>query len=494
MSTPTSLSRSGSPKTRTDKSKPELVYGKLPPQAPELEAAILGGMMMDPRCIDDVSSIIPAGACFYADSNCRIFDAITRLYQRGSRIDFMTVCEELKSKEELEKAGGSYYVTSLTRDVISTANIEAHARIVMEKHIMRELIRIGGEILTSAYDDSNDVFELLQSAEHSFTKLAEENIQTPYLQIAHQAAKDLEDIAEHRKRIEEQGQVLTGIDTGFQTINRITNGWQKGDLIILAARPSVGKTAFALNLALNAGWPVGFFSLEMGIESLRKRITAIQTRVPLTNITSCRLDDIQFQKMRDNLSKLSTLPLYVDDSNTLTVFDIKAKARRMVKREGVRMIIIDYLQLITAHNERMIREQQVAQISRELKKLSKELQIPIIALSQLNRDVDKRAGNKEPVLADLRESGAIEQDADLVSFLYWFDNNIRWRLAKHRNGKLDYVDFVANLDVQLFSEFGSEFPEAEVVGFKPTEHSGRLIPMAEAMAKFEKDDDDDLPF
>lgn len=449
---------------------------------------------MDPRCIDDVSSIIPSRDCFYADANKRIFEAISRLYHRGSRIDFMTVCEELRTTEELDLAGGSYYVTSLTRDVISTANIEAHARIVMEKHLMRELIRIGGEILTSAYDDTNDVFELLQTAEQSFTKLAEDNIQTPYLQIAHQAAKDLEEIAEHRERIKEQGQVLTGINTGFPTINRITNGWQKGDLIILAARPSVGKTAFALNLALNAGCPVGFFSLEMGIESLRKRLTAILTRVPLTNITSCRLDDIQFQKMRDNLSKLSTLPIYVDDSNTLTVFDIKAKARRMVKREGVRMIIIDYLQLITANNERMIREQQVAQISRELKKLSKELQIPVIALSQLNRDIDKRAGNKEPVLADLRESGAIEQDADLVSFLYWYDNNIRWRLAKHRNGKLDHVDFMANLDVQMFSELGSEFPEAEVVGFKPTEHSGRLIPMAEAMAKFEKDEDDDLPF
>ena len=471
----------------------DMVYGKIPPQAPELEAAILGAMMMDPRCIDDVSSIIPSGECFYADANCRIFNSIARLYQRGSRIDFMTVCEELKSKEDLEMAGGSYYVTSLTRDVISAANIEAHARIVMEKYIMRELIRIGGEILTAAFDDSNDVFELLQQAEQSFTKLAEDNIQTPYVQIAHQAVKDLEEISEHRERIKEQGQVLTGIDTGYPTINRITNGWQKTDLIILAARPSVGKTAFALNLALNAGIPVGFFSLEMSLESLRKRLTAIQTRVPLTNITSCRLDDVQFQKMRDNLSKLSNTPLYVDDSSTLTVFDIKAKARRMVKREGVRMIIIDYLQLITAHNERMIREQQVAQISRELKKLSKELQIPIIALSQLNRDVDKRAGNKEPVLADLRESGAIEQDADLVSFLYWFDNNIRWRLAKHRNGKLDYVDFLANLDVQMFSEVGTEFPEAEVVGFKPTEHSGRLIPMAEAMAKFEKDEDDDLP-
>jgi len=479
---------------KREKPKTDMVYGKLPPQATDLEAAILGGMMMDPRCIDDVSSIIPSGSCFYTDSNERIFDAIKAMYQRGSRIDFMTVCEELRSREELDRAGGSYYVTSLTRDVISTANIEAHARIVMEKHIMRELIRITGEIHSSAYDDSNDVFELLQQAEQSFTKLAEENIQTPYLQIAHQVSKDLEEISEHRKRIEEQGQVLTGINTGFPTVNRITNGWQKGDLIILAARPSVGKTAFALNLALNAGGPVGFFSLEMSLESLRKRVTSIQTKVPLTNITSCRLDDIQFTRMRDNVSKLSSLPLYVDDSSTLTVFDIKAKARRMVKREGVRIIIIDYLQLITAHNERMIREQQVSQISRELKKLSKELHIPIIALSQLNRDVDKRAGNKEPVLADLRESGAIEQDADLVSFLYWFDGMIRWRLAKHRNGKLDHVDFNANLDIQTFSEIGSDFPEKEVQGFKPTEHSGRLIPMAEAMAKFEKDEDDDLPF
>ena len=472
-----------------------LMYGKLPPQAPDIETVVLGGLMIDPRTIDEISSIIPSCECFYSEANSLIFDAIQKMYQQGQRIDFMTVADHLRSAGKLDLVGGSYYIAMLTRDVVSTANIEAHARIVMEKHLLRSLIRIGGEIMTSAYDQSSDVFELLQSAENAITKIAKENIQTPYVHISHQAANDLIEIEQHVERIKEQGQALTGVNTGFPTINRITNGWQKGDLIILAARPSVGKTAFALNLAINAKVPVGFFSLEMSIESLRKRVTSIQTKVPLTNITSCRLDDYQLGQLHGNVSKLSGLPVYVDDSSSLTVFDIKAKVRRMVKREGVQLVIIDYLQLITANNERMIREQQVAQISRELKKLSKELHIPIIALSQLNRDIDKRSGTKEPVLADLRESGAIEQDADLVSFLYWFDAQIRWRLAKHRNGKLDRVDFIANLDIQTFVEVGQEFPELETKGFEPTQYSGRLIPIEEANKKAQQhDDEDELPF
>jgi replicative DNA helicase len=473
--------------------KPEvnpMLYGKLPPQAIELEQVVLGAMMVNSEIIDEVSSIIPTGDCFYLDANQRIYKSIISMYHAGARIDFMTVCEKLKQSGDLEIIGGSYYVIGLTNQIVSTAHTTEHSRIVMEKYLMRELIRVSGELLSQAYEEGSDVFELLQTAESSFTKLAEDNIQTPYLPIAHNAGNDLEEIAEHMLRIKEQGQVLTGVPTGFPTINRITNGWQKGDLIILAARPSVGKTAFALNLALGAGEPIGFFSLEMSLESLRKRLTAIQTGVPLTNITSCRLDDIQFNQISGNLSRLNNTPLYVDDSSTLTVFDIKAKARRMKKREGVKMIIIDYLQLITAPNDRMIREQQIAQVSRELKKLAKELQIPVIALSQLSRDIEKRKG--EPVLSDLRESGSIEQDADLVSFLYRHDDNIRWRLAKHRNGKLDFIDFNANLDIQKFSELGTDFPEKATIGFKPTENSGRLIPIAEAKAKFE--DEDDLPF
>lgn len=468
------------------------IYGKLPPQSPELETAVLGAMMLEPGCIDSVISILPSGDCFYSAANQLIYNAILRLFQSGSGIDFMTVTNKLRTDGNLDECGGSYYVTGLTRDVISSAHVEEHARIVMQKYIMRELIKISADVLNRAYDPSEDVFELLEQSEDMFTKLAEDNINTPYLQIGHNVVKDIQEIAEHMERISQNGQALTGVDTGFPTINRITNGWQKNDLIILAARPAVGKTAFALNLAKNAGCPVGFFSLEMSLDQLSKRITAMQTGVGLTNINSCRLDEYQFKKIRDNTSRLTSLPLYVDDSSRLTTFELRAKARRMVKREGVRLIIIDYLQLMTPSNERAIREQQVSQISRDVKKLAKELGIPIIALSQLNRDVDKRSGTKEPVLADLRESGAIEQDADLVSFLYWFDERIRWRLAKHRNGKLDIVDFNANLDIQVFKEIGQDFPEMSAQGFSPTEHSGRLIPMAEAVKKFE--DEEELPF
>lgn len=469
------------------------MYGKMQPQAVELENMVLGAVMLEPNKLDEVVSIIPSQECFYSDPNQRIYASIQRLSNKGSRIDFMTVCEDLRSNSELEMVGGSHYVTSLTRDVVSAAHIEEHARIVMQKFFQREVIRISGELINEAYEDSTDSFDLMEKAEREFTKLTEDNIRSDYKHISHQATADLEELDEQMKRIEEFGMgTLTGVKSGFKTIDKITNGWQPGDLIILAARPAVGKTAFSLNLAMNAEVPVGFFSLEMTLPQLRKRIISMQTNVGLTNISSGQLNSDQFDKIRGNISRLRDTNLYVDDSDTLTVFDLKSKVRRMKKKERIQLVIIDYLQLITASNERAIREQQVSQISRELKKLAKELQIPIIALSQLSRSIDTRKENKEPVLSDLRESGAIEQDADLVSFLYWYDNMIRWKLAKHRNGKLDRVDFIPNLDIQKFVEVGQEFPEAEIKGYSPTPHSGRLIPIEEANKKFE--DEEDLPF
>lgn len=475
--------------------KPDLspiLYGKLPPQASDLEGAILGALMIFPDKLDDVLGIIPSPECFYSDPNQRIYACIRRLFEKGGRIDFMTVCEDLRKSSELEMVGGSYFITGLTKDIISPSHIEEHARIVMQKYLQREVIRIAGDLMSEAFEDATDTFDLLEKAEKEFTSLSENNIKTEYRHVAHNAMEDVDEIEKHMQRIQEQGAALTGVKSGFKTIDRITNGWQNGELIILAARPSVGKTAFALNLGINAGVPVGFFSLEMTASSLRKRITAMQTGIGLTNITACQLTSDQFDRIRNNVSRLRNTSLYVDDSDTLTVFDIKSKVRRMKKREGVKLVIIDYLQLISPSNDRMIREQQVSQISRELKKLSKELDIPIIALSQLNRAIDTRKENKEPMLADLRESGSIEQDADLVSFLYWFDEKIRWKLAKHRNGKLDRVDFIPNLDIQVFREAGEDFPELETVGFNPTPYSGRLIPIAEANKKFEEEDD--LPF
>ena len=473
-----------------------LVFGKMAPQVPELEAAIIGCMMLEAQCIPDILEIIQNPEVFYTEPNQKIFGSIRKMFENGTRVDFMTVTEFLKKNNELDAVGGAYYITSLTRDIVSSAHIEEYARIVIEKYLLREVIRISGELINEAYDDSNDVFQLIHKAEASYSKLSEDNVKTDYRHISHNAVQDIDDIEEHRKKVEEQGATLTGVPTGFPTVNRITNGWQNTDLIILAARPSVGKTAFALNLALNAGVPVGFFSLEMNTSSLRRRIISMQTKVGLTNITSCQLTGSEFDRIRQNVSQLRNTNLYVDDSDTITVFDIKNKVRRMKKREGVGLIIIDYLQLITATNERMMREQQVSQISRELKKLAKEVDIPIIALSQLNRSIDTRKEIKEPMLSDLRESGAIEQDADLVSFLYWHDSLIRWKLAKHRNGKCDRVDFIPNLDIQLFKEVGQDFPDKEVTGFSPTPHSGKLIPMAEAMQNQggTPDPEEDFPF
>ena len=462
----------GGPKTHQVRETP-YPDSKLPPQALEYESAVLGAMMIESRCIDTVSEIIKTPEVFYKPGNELIFNAIMRLYHSGRSIDFLTVTTELRSSGNLENAGSSYYVTSLTRDVVSSAHIEEHCRILVQKYLARELIRLSALTLSRAYDETEDVFDLLGDTEIAFGKLSEDNIQNPYAHISTGATEDVVEIAEHMQRIKENGVTLTGIDTGFPTLNRITNGWQRKDLIILAARPSVGKTAFALNLALNSKVPVGFFSLEMGIEQLRRRITSIQTQIGLTNITSCQLSDTEFERISGNIQRLKGTPLFVDDTSSLTVFDIKAKARRMVKKEGVRMIIVDYLQLISPPKDnRYNREQQIALISRELKKLAKELNVPVIALSQLSRDVEKSATKREPLLSDLRESGAIEQDADLIMFLFWFDGVIRGKIAKHRNGKIDHVDFNANLDIQTFSEVGTDFPASGYTGFKATAHSG----------------------
>jgi len=479
------------------KKKPDLsplLYGKISPQAIDLEGAVLGALMLEPQRVQDVTSIISSYECFYSDANQRIYACIRRLFDKGSRIDFMTVCEDLRKNSELEMVGGNYYVMGLTRDVVSGANIEEHAAIIMQKYVQREVIRIAGEAISEAYEDSTDVFDLLAQTERKFTSLSEDNIRTGYKHISHKAAEDIIEIEERINKQIESGYQLTGVSSGFPTIDRVTNGWQGEDLIILAARPSVGKTAFALNLAMNAkkdGKPcaVGFFSLEMSLEKLRMRVVSMQTKVPLTNISACQLDELQINKLRSNIGTIGELPIYIYDQYSLTVHELITQARRMKKKHNVGLLIIDYLQLIQGSNG-MIREQQIAEISRKLKGLAKELEIPIIALSQLNRDIEKRKG--EPQLSDIRDSGAIEQDADLIWFLFWHDNLIRAKLAKHRNGKLDRVDFNPNLDIQTFRELGQDFPEVNTKGFEPTEYSGRLIPMAEANKKFE--DEEELPF
>lgn len=442
-------------------------FGKVPPQAKELEGAILGAIMLDKRAFDLVAEILPEEA-FYLEAHQNIFGTMKGLAQKNMPIDELTVVEELRRNEKLDLIGGPMKIVNLTKDVFSSANIETHARIILQKFIQREVIRVGSEMVQEAYEDSTDVFELLDTIESNVFGLTLNYLKNDYKHISSGMAKVIERI-EHLKAMDE---TVTGVPTGYKGLDSITRGWQKTDLIILAARPSVGKTAFSLNLARNAALhptkptAVGFFSLEMSTEQLITRILSAQSNIWLKSIKTGRLDDSQTKTLYDKgVDPLSHAPIYIDDTAALNMFELRAKARRMVNKHDVGLIIIDYLQLMTGDgNKNGNREQEISKISRELKKLSKNLQVPIIALSQLSREVEKRGkGEKMPKLSDLRESGAIEQDADLVMFLYRppYDevkedgdlaNKGLLNIAKHRDGELGEIAFEVNNSVQVWKE------------------------------------------
>jgi replicative DNA helicase len=461
--------------TRTKKTDiSSLLYGKVAPQAPDLEGAVLGAIMLEPAKLAETLEIIQSPECFYSDANQRIYACIRRLFDKGARIDFMTVCEDLRKNSELEMCGGSYYVTSLTRDVVSSANIEEHARIVMQKYIMRELIRMSGEVINTAYEDSSDVFDLLDKAETNLYEITDKHLRKNFSSINSILARTIAEIESQANKKDD----LTGVASGFTDLDKITSGWQKTDLIILAARPAVGKTAFALNLVMNSALhktnPTGvaFFSLEMSAGQLVKRMLSAVTEVPLDKITKGQLADHELVQIHQRMTKLAQANIFIDDQAALNIFELRAKCRRLKQKYNIGLVIIDYLQLMQGSVDKGgNREQEISKISRDLKGLAKELEIPIIALSQLNRGVENRKeGNKLPQLSDLRESGAIEQDADMVMFLYrpeyyGIDKNPEgqpiegetWiNIAKHRNGVTDVVKVKANLRFQRFEDMPNQ--------------------------------------
>ncbi len=450
-----------------------MVYGKVPPQAKELEEAVLGAIMLEKSAFDTVTEIIKP-ECFYVEAHQLIFRSMQSLQQKSMPIDILTVVEELKTQEKLDLVGGPYYVTKLTNSVVSTANIEAHARIVLQKFIQRELIRISGEIIGDAYEDSTDVFDLLDDSESKMFNITNNYLKKNFDDIGNILAKTINRIDELRTKTDD----ISGVPSGFPTLDRVTYGWQPTDLVILAARPAVGKTAFALNLARNAALhptkptPVGFFSLEMGASQLVQRILSAESEIKMEKISRGKLEDHEYQQLHTKgIKKLEVAPIFIDDTAALNVFEFRAKARRLVNKHGVGLIIIDYLQLMSGSGDRgSNREQEISTISRNLKALAKELNIPIIALSQLSRAVETRKESKMPQLSDLRESGAIEQDADMVMFIYrpeYYEvmNNehgesthgeTHIRIAKHRNGSLETIKLRAKLDIQKFEEWDSD--------------------------------------
>lgn len=437
--------------TKPNTSQQLLDIGKLPPQAVELEEAVLGALMLERDALTNVIDILKPQS-FYKDANARIFGAIEQLFTRSEPVDILTVTQELKKTGELEIVGGAYYITSLTNRVASAANAEFHARIVAQKFIQRELIRISTDTIRDSYEESSDVFDLLDKAEKNLFTIVEGNIKKNYDKMSTLIRLAIEQIDKIK---ENQGQ-FSGIQSGLTALDRITSGWQNSDLVIIAARPAMGKTALVLTMARNAAvdfkHPVAVFSLEMSSLQLVTRLIASETELSSEKLKKGTLEDYEYAQLNEKIKQIAEAPLFIDDTPGLSVFELRAKARRLKEQHKIELIIIDYLQLMTAGGEgKGNREQEIATISRSLKGLAKELNIPVIALSQLSRAVETRGGDKRPVLSDLRESGAIEQDADIVMFIHRPEYyNItedgegnstigvaELIIAKHRNGPID---------------------------------------------------------
>jgi len=385
---------------------------------------------------------------FYKESHQVIFDVARILSRQEKPIDLLTVTEELRKQGKLEAIGGASYIAQLTSRVGSAAHLEYHARIVAQKYIQRELIRVSSDIQERAFDEGTDVDDLLDYSERELLNIAEGHIKKETIKLNNLLKTALEQIEEAGKREDS----LSGVPSGYTKLDRLTSGWQKSDLVIVAARPSMGKTAFVLsmarNMAIEHSRPVAFFSLEMSSIQLVNRLIIGETQLSSDKIRTGRLENYEWEQLEYKIKDLESAPIYVDDTPAISIFEFRAKCRRLKQKYDIQAVVIDYLQLMTGSKDSGSREQEVSNISRSLKSIAKELDIPIIALSQLNRSVEMRSGNKRPQLSDLRESGAIEQDADLVIFIhrpeyYGLDadeegNSLKGIaeiiVAKHRNG------------------------------------------------------------
>ncbi len=397
---------------------PSMEHGRVPPNAVDLEDAVLGALMLESDALNDVVEVLKPES-FYRIEHQKIFEAITELFSKSEPIDILTVTNWLKKEGSLDMVGGPYYVSQLTDRVASSANAEFHARIIAQKYIQRELIRVSGDTYNEAFEDTTDVLDLLDKAESNLFAVAEGNLRKSYDSMSTLLKKALEEVEEASTK--DGG--ITGVPTGFSELDKMTNGWQKSDLLIIAARPAMGKTSFVLSMARNMAVdhkrPIAFFSLEMASIQLVNRLISSESGIPGDKLKKGQLDKNDWEHMHASLKQLSEAPIFIDDTAALSVFELRAKCRRLKAQHDIQMVVIDYLQLMTAGgSNKGNREQEISMISRSLKSLAKELEIPVIALSQLSRAVETRGGTKRPMLSDLRESGAIEQDADMVMFLY----------------------------------------------------------------------------
>lgn len=475
-------------------------FGKIPPQAVDLEEAVLGAIMLEKDALTSVIDILKPDV-FYKESHQIIFSAIHRLFAKSEPVDILTVTNELKNTGELDTVGGAFAVTTLTNRVASAANVEYHARIISQKYIQRELIKLSSEVIKLAYEDTTDVFDLLDKAEQYLFSVSENNLRRNYDDMQSLVREAIQEIETARKS---KGH-LRGIPTGFTSIDRITAGFQKSDLIILASRPGMGKTAFALTIARNVSIEfhkaVAVFSLEMSSVQLITRLISAETMLSSDKLRKGSLENYEWEQLNAKIKRLIDARLFIDDTPALTIFELRAKCRRLKAQHDIQLIIIDYLQLMVGQTDNKgNREQEISNISRSLKALAKELDVPIIALSQLSRAVETRGGSKKPILSDLRESGAIEQDADLVMFIYrpeYYkidqdeDGNstlgmAEISIAKHRNGSL------ADIPIRFIGKY-AKFAELEGDGidsFSIDDETGmKTIP-----SRMNDMDEDDIPF
>ena len=457
---PQSTSSSNRPRDLVRAGVPAIPGAKIQPQAKELEEVVLGAMLVEKSAVNAVIDVLQPES-FYVEAYGEVFRAIQTLFNNSEPIDLLTVTEQLRKDGKLDMLGGSHRVASLTSRVASSANVEFHARIIAQKHIQRELIRVSNAIIEKAYDETSDVFDLLDEAESKLFEVAEGNIRKSYESMSTVMRQALDDIEAARNN--EDG--VSGVPSGFHDLDKITGGWQRSDMIVLAARPGMGKTAFVLsmarNMAVDHDIPVAVFSLEMSAVQLVQRLISSETEINSDKFRKGNLEEHEYQQLHSRCGKLSKAPLFIDDTPGLNIFELRAKCRRLKAQHGIDMVIIDYLQLMSAGSDKGNREQEISSISRSIKGIAKELDVPIIALSQLSRNVETRGGDKRPLLSDLRESGAIEQDADIVAFIYRAEyygitehpDGIDTAglgeliLAKHRHGALDTIKmkFVKNL-------------------------------------------------
>ena len=411
-----------------------LDLGKLPPQALDLEESVLGALMLEKDALTNVIDILKPEN-FYKDANKEIYQSIIDLFNDSEPIDLLTVTSQLKKNGKLEYVGGSFYVTQLTTRVNSASNIEYHARIILEQSIKRQLIEVSGEVQKEAYEDTTDVFDLLDNTEQSLFDISESHIRKNYSQVKGLMKEAIDEL--QAKKTRKDG--ITGVPSGFIDLDNITSGWQPSDLVIIAGRPSMGKTAFVLSMMRNASidheMPIALFSLEMSSLQIVNRLISSEAELDSDKIKKGNLKDYEWQQLLHKTDQLNNAKIFIDDTPALSILELRAKSRRLKSQHDIQCIIVDYLQLMSGEYGKSSgnREQEIASISRSLKAIAKELNIPVLALSQLSRAVETRGGDKRPVLSDLRESGSIEQDADMVLFIYRAD---RYDITEDEDGNL----------------------------------------------------------